>query len=92
MSLKRYLAGMPQPEMVREVLGLPAKKRVCLSIVDRNGPDAPNCQVCDGDLGDRHLLVPMRFGRPSGKVVFVFVPVCGEACENRLREGGWEDE
>lgn len=92
MSLKKMLGRMPQPELVREVLGIPDRKRVCLSIVDRAGPDAPQCQVCQGDLGDRNLMVPMRFGRPNGGTVFVFVPTCGAECEEKLRDGSWEDQ
>jgi len=85
------LGKMPQSEIVRESLGIPKSKRVLLSIVDRTGPNSPTCQVCQGDLGNRHLLVPMRFGRPSGGTVFVFVPSCGAECEERLRNGTWED-
>lgn len=82
---------MPQSEIVREVLNIPDRKRVLLSIVDRTGPDAPTCQVCQGDLGDRHLLVPVRFGRPHGGTVFTFVPSCGAECEEKLRNGSWEE-
>lgn len=91
MGLRKIMGRMPQGELCREMLGLPESKRVLISVVDRDGPDSPKCQVCDGELGERPYLVPMLFGRPRGGQMFCFLPACGSPCEERLRDGTWED-